>query len=81
MQASGLSLSVQNMPKEAPGFLQDSTQGPRPVWALPVPTRDDSSPGPGHGHAGMPRVEAPAGKNRLENFSPFCILMSDFGRG
>ena len=37
------------MPKEAPGFLQDSTQGPRPMWALPMPTKDDSShrPGPG----------------------------------
>ena len=49
MQASGLGLSVQNMPREAPGFLQDSTQGPCPMWALPMPTRDDSShrPGPG----------------------------------
>ena len=49
MQASGLGLSVQNMLKEAPSFLQDSTQGPCPMWALPMPTRDDSSyrPGPG----------------------------------
>ena len=49
MQASGLGLSVQNMLEEAPSFLQDSTQGPCPMWALPMPTRDDSShrPGPG----------------------------------
>ena len=38
MQASGLGLSVQNMLEEAPSFLQDSTQGPCPMWALPMPT-------------------------------------------